>query len=270
MPIATNTDYLQAILLAVVQGVAEFLPISSSGHLVVANELLVDLGWGKLPNLVEMSIVLHLGTLLTVLVVYWHKIWRLLGQDRRVLSRLFVGTLPAVVVGLPLHEVPALKACLQNVLLTGCMFPVTGCLLIWAARRIPGDVGYTQMSHRQALTIGICQAIAILPGISRSGATIVAGLAVGLKRESAAAFSFLLAIPAIAGAAILELKDLLLGGTVSSPSGPLIVGAATSFVVGLGALWVLLRWLNRGRLQPFAWWCIPLGVAVVSWQLLRS
>ncbi|HEY5316255.1 MAG TPA: undecaprenyl-diphosphate phosphatase, partial [Pirellulales bacterium] len=130
-----------------------------------------------------------------------------------------------------------------------------------------GKVDYAQMTYAQAFLIGCCQSFALLPGISRSGTTIVAGLLVGLRRDSAATFSFLLAIPAILGAATLASIKLLASGS-AEPAGPLAFGVLVSFIVGIASLKLLLRWLNQGHLAWFAWWCIPVGLAVVVWQLL--
>lgn len=218
----------------------------------------------ELPDLLGLNIVLHAGTLLAILVIYGKSILRLFGQDRRVLGLIAVGTLPAVVVGLPLHEWAAVA--LVNPLLAGCMLPLTGLLLLLPLKFGTGSLVHQELSWRQALWIGICQAVAILPGISRSGCTIVAGLGVGLRREAAATFSFLLAVPVVGGACVLELKDLLLAKTPPA-WGTLALGAGVSFVVGVLSLGWLLKWLNQGRLHYFAWWCIPLGVGVVAWQL---
>lgn len=261
-------DYLRTILLAVIQGVTEFVPISSSGHLVLANELLESLRLTRLPDMLELNIMLHVGTLLAVLVVYWRQVCRLVGEDRRVVLSVVVGSLPALMVGLPLHEHEPLRALLSEPLLAAGLLPVTGILLLWAARRPPGETELAAIRPWQALMVGLFQAVAILPGISRSGATIAAGLAVGLRRETAATFSFLLAIPAIAGAALLEGRQLLTGSSSGLGTGPLMVGVVVSCVVGVAALRWLLRWLHSGRLHYFAWWCIPLGVASAAWLLL--
>jgi undecaprenyl-diphosphatase len=254
-------------LLAVVQGIGEFLPISSSGHLLLANELWQGVTGDRLHNVLGAEIVLHGGTLLSILVVYRRRIAGLLAEDRRMIGRLVVGTFPAVLVGLPLHEIRSLRGWLENPLLAGCLLPVTGVMLLWASRREEGNTDYPQISFTQALLIGIAQAIAILPGISRSGATIVAGLAVGLRRDAAASFSFLLAIPAILGAVVLEAKDFGEADITRSEAWTLLLAAAVSFVVGVGALLLLLRWLRQGRLQPMAWWCIGLGIAFTLWKL---
>ena len=196
----------QVIILAIVQGIAEFLPISSSGHLVVLNALMGSEG-GSL----ELNVVLHFGTLLAILVFYRDRIIKLLSDDRRVIPLLIIGTIPAGLVGLYLKKYHT--DLLENALLAGFMLVVTGFLLMLFAKLPNGTKKYPQLKIPPVILIGLAQAAALLPGISRSGATIVAGTATGLERQSAATFSFLLAIPAIAGAMVLEAKDMLEEGT---------------------------------------------------------
>jgi undecaprenyl-diphosphatase len=258
-------DYLRIIILGIVQGISEFLPISSDGHLVVASKLFGVFTSRELgePELL-VAIILHLGTLLTILVVYWRRILQLLGQDRRVLGLIAVGTLPAAIVGLLLKEY--FGDLLVDLRLTGWMLPLNGLMLLWIGKYPPGDTPYTELRYRQALLIGLCQALAPLPGISRSGTTIAAGLALGLSREAAATFSFLLAVPALTGAGVLAAIDLAGDAPTSVSAGPLLAGAFVSFAVGLLAIHWLLRWLYQGRLYLFAWWCIGVGILVLAWQ----
>lgn len=256
--------FLEVLLLAILQGVGEFLPISSSGHVVVLAALFDQFGQ-PLEEKLTLNIVLHLGTLLTILVFYRQRLVALLHQDRRVLALLIVGSLPAALVGLTLKTQFAWA--LESPLLAGLMFPVTAALLLWTSRERTNTQLCREMTFRQALWIGVFQAGAILPGVSRSGATIVAGLMTGLKRDEAAAFSFLLAVPAIAGAGLLESVHLFRSSTNGVSLGLLLLGAVVSFVVGLGCLTWLIRWLQQGRLYYFAWWLLVLGPAVVLWQL---
>ncbi len=260
----------EIILLGIVQGLTEFLPVSSSGHLVVVNALLEWLGSEPVEDLIEVSIVLHLGTLMAVLVFYRREIVRLLGSDRRVIPILIIGTIPAVVFGLLIKKGMSAELVLENPLLSGLMFPVTAAVLLWASRRTPGETDYTHLTWQKSLAIGFMQAIAILPGISRSGFTIAAGLGVGLNRQAAATYAFLLAIPVIAGAGLLEAVDAMKEGTTGTPPLNLAIGFFVSFVVGLGALKLLVRWVQQGRLAMFAYYLIPLGVAVVAWQLMST
>jgi len=266
-------SFAEIIILAIVQGLTEFLPVSSSGHLVVANAVLGAIGKPPTKDLVEVSIVLHLGTLAAVIVYYRREIVRLLGADRRMIPLLILGTLPAAIIGVALKKGPWEEtvdaAVLENVLLAGLMFPVTAIMLVFASRNQGGDAEYQQLTWRQVLAIGAAQAFALLPGISRSGSTIAAGLAMGLKREAASTFAFLLAIPAIAGAGLLEGLDVLKEGTTGTPWPTLALGFIVSFIVGYAALVLLIQFVKKGRLAVFAWYLVPLGVAVVAWQVLR-
>ncbi|MFP6611322.1 MAG: undecaprenyl-diphosphate phosphatase [Pirellulales bacterium] len=260
-------DWLQTIILGIVQGVTEFLPVSSSGHLVIAEALFEATGAGKLSDAVEFNIFLHAGTLAALLVYYRREVTVLWTTDRRVVGLLAVGTLPAIVVGVPLKLSAGRISVLESPLLTGFFLVATGMLLIWSGRAARGSCEYQKLTYGRAVLIGGFQAFAILPGLSRSGWTISAGLMLGLRRDAAVTFSFLLAIPAIAGATILEIFDLLSKQETGTPVSHLAAGVAISFVVGLACLRVLVRVVRRGRLQWFAAWCIPVGLAVILWQL---
>ena len=243
------------MILALVQGVAEFLPISSSGHLVLIGALL-----GELSEEPTMEVILHAGTLGSILVVYRRRIAALLRSDRRVVPLLIVGTLPAAIVGVTIKLF--FESWLRSPLLAAAMLIVTGIGLIVLQRLKHREGDYRDLSYLDALIIGCFQAFAILPGISRSGSTILGGRLLGLKNEDSVTLSFLLAIPAIAGATLLTLKDL--ATETSAPTyGPsqLVTGAAVAFVVGVVALRWLIDWSRRGRLHYFAGWCLPVGVA---------
>ncbi|MEM7457319.1 MAG: undecaprenyl-diphosphate phosphatase [Planctomycetota bacterium] len=266
MPPYELPEVLQVLILAVIQGIAEFLPISSSGHLVAASALFntaID-GEGKVA---ELNIVLHFGTLLAIVVFYRKRIFALLTQDKRVIPLIIVGTIPAVVIGLGIKMY--YEWITESPLLTGFMLPVTGFILMVLPKLKDDDSkkDYQEMSIWKAFLIGIAQAFAILPGISRSGSTIVAGSLLGLRQQSAATFSFLLAIPVIAGGAVLEAKDIIEAGTTHTPLVLLLMGAAVACGVGLLALQWLVKWIESGKLHLFAYWVIPLGFALVVWQL---
>jgi undecaprenyl-diphosphatase len=215
----------------------------------------------------DVNIVLHVGTLLSILVVYWRRVIRLLTKDRRTIGLLVIGTIPGVLVGVPVK-----KYCshiLESTLLAGLLLIVTGLVLVWISRRQKGDQQYQQLGYGKALLIGVAQAAAVLPGLSRSGATISAGMRTGLSASSATTFSFLLAIPIIAGGGAYEVLSMLKDH--EPPATPplfLVAGALVAFLVGVFSLSWLIRWVERGRLQWFAWWCIPVGMIVVVWQLL--
>jgi undecaprenyl-diphosphatase len=259
-------EYLRIVVLGIVQGITEFLPISSDGHLVLGAAIFEAVTGKTLPDTLAVEIVLHAGTLAAILVVYWQRFWRLLGADRRVIGLLVVGTLPAVVVGLPLERYG--KPLLESPLAAGVGLIITGAVLLWGTRRADGQREYQQLSLRDALLIGVFQAAAILPGVSRSGLTIACALAVGrLRPDASANFSFLLAIPAIGGAVTLQMVKLAKNGTGGTSAGELVLGAGVAFVVGLAALWWLLDLLRKGKLHYFAWWCIPVGMAAIAWRV---
>lgn len=284
---------LQVIILAIVQGLTEFLPVSSSGHLVILESVMAQAG--NSPGLEEnigLNIILHAGTLLSICVFYWSRILRLLGEDRRVIWLLGVGTIPAVVLGLPLKKFGA--GILENPLLAGCMLLATGGVLVLTSFRKVEDGAYRDLSYGNTLLIGICQALAILPGLSRSGMTICSGITLGLSRRDAATFAFLLALPAIGGATCLEMVDLVkahkeAAAVVSSegaapaasaekalaveesgklPLTTLLAGFLTSFVIGIVSLWWVVRWIESDKLLYFAWWVLPVGIGVIIWRLL--
>jgi undecaprenyl-diphosphatase len=255
----------QVLVLAVVQGVTEFLPVSSDGHLALVKPLL----WksDQPPHSLDLTIVLHLGTLGSILAFYRRQIIELLTADRRVIWLIFLGTLPLVFLVLPLKLLlgDSFDALLENVLLAGFMLLFTGAALIWSTRSGGGIRDYRQLGWQDSLLIGLAQAAAILPGLSRSGSTISAGLGLGMTRRAAATYSFLLAIPALAGAGGYEALSILRhGASLSAAPRDLAIGAAISFVVGLVALSLLSRVVERGRLSYFGWYCIGLGVVVVA------
>jgi len=258
------------ILLGILQGLTEFLPVSSSGHLVVANRILETLGSPTVEDLVEVEIVLHLGTLLAVFVFFRREIWKLLTTDRQVIPLLIVGTIPAAIIGIYLKkgmDPDITKLILENPLVAGICFPITAALLLWGTRRPEGEVSYTRLTWQDSLKIGCLQALALLPGISRSGSTIVGGLVVGLKRESAATFAFLLAIPAIGGGGLLEILEAYRRGTTGTPIPNLAAGFVVAFLVGVASLAVLTHFVRKGKLVLFVYYLIPLGIAVIAWQL---
>lgn len=248
-------DLFNVFLLAVFQGVAEFLPISSSGHLAVLGNWL---GINPEANF-SLGIVLHAGTLLAILVFYSKSLIRFFKLQRnRLASMVILGSAPAGIIGIFLKDqVEYLSA---NMWVVGCCFLVTAGVLYLAdhiqkKRSAAGNPGYSadDITWKQAVTIGTAQAFALLPGISRSGSTIAAGMTAGLNPAAAAEFSFLLAIPAIGGAAFLETLDLFKNGASDmAQPGLLLFGFAVSAAVGYFALALLLKVLKKGQLAAFS------------------
>lgn len=249
---------LKVALLAAFQGVAEFLPISSSGHLQVMEYLLGTDPEGNL----FLGVLLHGGTLLAVLVFYFRSLWKIVAKwEWKLIMAVIMGTIPAGIVGVLIKKSGVGEAIFSSLLVPAIGFAVTAVMLAFAMKPREGAeaedaVPIEEITLKQALLIGLAQAVAIVPGISRSGSTIAAGLKAGLKKEDCAQFSFLLAIPAIAGAMLLEMLDFLKNGAAAN-TGDLIawgVGFALSAVVGYAALALLVSMLRRGKLRYFAWY----------------
>jgi len=260
------TEYFYAAILGLVQGIAEFLPISSSGHLVIIGELLHVYGGTSIPSeSATMSVALHFGTLMSILVVYRQELRSLL-QDRRMLALVVVATVPVGVVGLLLKD--HVESVFSTALLAGVALMVTAALLL-LGRWLQNQQNATeQLSTFAAAVIGVFQAIAVIPGISRSGSTITAGIACGVSREASARFSFLIAIPAIGGAALVTANDLFSENTTSQASWPpILLGTVIAFVVGVVSLSFLLRIVTADRLHWFAGYCLTVGMLTVAWQL---
>ncbi len=248
--------YLDAIVLGILQGLTEFLPVSSSGHLVLTQAVLGI----KQPG-VSFELVLHLGTLLAVLLYFRAKILLLIRSvfdssmitERKIIGYLIIGTIPAGIVGVLLDDF--FEQAFSNPLMTSLMLIVTGGILLSIRLVKTGDKPVTLLS---GLIMGMGQAIAIMPGISRSGSSIVAGILVGVKPDEAAEFSFLLAIPAILGAVVLKSKEFLSLDSVLA--GQYIVGMLCSFAFGLAAVSVLLSVIRKGKLDYFAYYCFAIGL----------
>jgi undecaprenyl-diphosphatase len=251
---------LEAAILALIQGITEFLPVSSSGHLALASELLHVPESG-----LAFDIILHLGTLVAVFVFYWKDITGMLcgiakGERKSLLLTLTLvsATVPVALTGLFFSD--QIEELFSNILFILIALAVTGTILFLSSR-ISSEKG-SEVTFKQGLIVGIAQSIAILPGISRSGTTICAGLFAGLKREEAARFSFLLAIPAILGAAVKEIPS----ANWDIPFSTLLIGFIVSAAVGFVALTLLVRFVKQGRLAGFAWylWAVSLSGILIT------
>ena len=269
---------LQALIMGIVQGLTEFLPISSSGHLILVPAML---GWDDpFTESLTFSVLLHLGTLVALLVYFWRDWVRLVpaglaalrdrsfrgDPDRRLAWLLLVTVIPATIVGLLFNDFIE-----ENVRLPGivAILLVVGAAILWLADRSNrGTRTIADLSFGHALGIGAAQAIALFPGISRSGISIAAGRFLGLDRPAAARFSFLMATPVIAGAGAWEtLKIVRGGGDAPVDVAPLVVGMLAALVSGLLAIHFLLRWLASHRLDLFVAYRLVLAGAVVIWFL---
>ncbi|TWT58503.1 Undecaprenyl-diphosphatase [Thalassoglobus neptunius] len=246
----------EVIILGIVQGIAEFLPISSSGHLVILESLL----GGELENL-ELNVALHFGTLMSILVVYRKDLIPLL-FDIPMMSKIVIATLPVVFSGLVLKDL--FTATSSSAFIAGIGLLITAGLLLITPRIDRGTKGLEEMTYRDSLVIGLFQAVAPMPGISRSGSTIVGGLLSGVNRDAAARFSFYIAIPALLGATVLTLKDILEEGTSGTPLSTMAVGCVVSFAVGIVSLNALLKIVSKGQIVWFGVYCAILGLIVIG------
>lgn len=259
---------IESVLLGIVQGIAEFLPISSSGHLVILGDLL-HRGMGTQPmqsHSLELNVALHVGTLFSIFVIYRNDLYRLI-QQPRLCAAIVAATIPAGTVGLLWKD--ALESSFETPLLAGCCLLITGGLLLAAQRWERERAGLEDLTIRNAFVVGLFQALALLPGVSRSGSTIAGGLLTGLRRDSATSFSFFIAIPAIGAAAVLTAKDVLMEPANGYPLPALLAGMATSFIVGCLALKGLIRIVARRKLHWFAYYCGVAGTATIVWQLIE-
>jgi len=250
--------WLQAVILGIVQGLTEFLPVSSSGHLVLFQTWLGDAFFAQEHPLLFV-LALHVGTLLPVLWFYRDSLRELSTErGRRMGALVLVGTVPTGLIGVLFKD--HFETLFSSPDRVAVALLVTGALLFATRGREPtGDDD--ALTVRTALIIGLAQGLAITPGISRSGTTIAVALFLGLNRELAARFSFLLSIPAICGAVVLEMKDGVdVSGTDWSAVG---AGFAASMVVGYAALVMLVALVKRGGLHHFAWYLWPVGVAAL-------
>lgn len=275
--------WLSAIIMGLVQGIAEFLPISSSGHLAIAEHLLNMQGASEIPQFYD--VLLHLGTLVAVFIAYWDEIYdmiveffagvgdlvhhttpRVVPPARRMILLVIVGTLPLFVM-VPFRRF--FEGLSDNMYFIGGALLFTGVLLFVSDRVRRG--GKTEKTARlaDALVVGIGQAIALCPGVSRSGMTITTGCFMGFERKFAVRFSFLLSIPAVLGANILSLKDAIETGIVWAEVPMYLVGVVTAAVVGYVCIRLLRMVAEKGRFGAFAYYCWAAGLLTLLLNAIK-
>ncbi len=252
---------LQAIVLGIVQGITEWLPVSSSGHLVIFQQFF------GLQVPVFFDVLLHLGTLTVIFVVFWKDIIKLLkalvrrdfnSEYGRLLISIAIGSIPTALIGIIFHEI--LVSFFSNLLVVGIALITTGTVLFFCERGEDDK----ELTLKDSLLIGLAQGLAIIPGISRSGTTIGTGLLRGVDREKITRFSFLLSIPAVIGAGVFEARNVAWSGVEWLP---VIVGVLVSGVVGYFSLKLLLRFVKERRLRCFSWYCWAVGVILILFHL---
>jgi undecaprenyl-diphosphatase len=257
-------DYKQAIFLGIVQGLTEFIPVSSSGHLVFFQSL-----FGLKESQVFFDVMLHVGTLLAVVVYLRKDIWKMVQGTREMIRNKEINPSARLFLWIILATIPTglmgvfLKGWFESLFsmpkVVGIMLLITGAFL-WLTRMAKKEGRSVEsMTWIDSILIGIAQGIAIIPGISRSGATISAGLFRGLDRELSGKFSFLLSIPAILGATVLHLREI---GT-QEEIGLSLLGMAVAFIVGLVSLMLLMKIIRQGKISSFSYYCWAMGLIMI-------
>lgn len=243
---------LQAFILGAVQGLTEFLPVSSSGHLVIFQHL-----FGLTDTPLIFDVLVHIGTLVAVFIAFWQDVFEILKKPFSKLTYLIiVGIIPAGLAGYLLA--PYFEATFKSLLVVGIGLIFTGVILRVSEKYANKNIGLKEeyeTSYLDVIFIGLIQALAIIPGISRSGSTISAGLFAGLDRGFAARFSFLLSIPVILGAGIFELKDVIGVGIPAANVLPYAIGVLSAAIFGYFAIKVVLNLVQKGNLSVFSYYC---------------
>ncbi|HEU4650213.1 MAG TPA: undecaprenyl-diphosphate phosphatase [Croceibacterium sp.] len=266
---------LTAILLGIVEGLTEFIPVSSTGHLILASELFgYDAAQWSMFN-----VVIQLGAILAVVVLYWKTFWnagmgvlRREAEGLRFVRNILIAFVPSAVIGLAVKDY--IDVMLGTPEIVGWAL-IAGGVAILGIEKVakPGpDIGVADLPLRQVIGIGLAQCVSMIPGISRSGATIMGALAMGVNRKTAAEFSFFLAVPTMIGASALELydfRDHFPAGATGVGWDEIAIGFAVSFVVALVVIRAFVAYVSRHGFAPFAWYRIVVGAAAVAWLALR-
>ncbi|MCI5688184.1 undecaprenyl-diphosphate phosphatase [Anaerovoracaceae bacterium 42-11] len=276
--------YFEAVVLGLLQGLAEFLPISSSGHLALAQNLFGV----EADKVLLFAVLLHLGTLIAVFVAYWRDIWELIvelcvtikdlctGKGLRLEERpvrklgvmIIVATIPTAVIGLLFNDF--FEGLYSSMVAVGIGFLITGVLMFLAEKMGSANRDIRKMNCRNAVFIGVLQGIAIYPGISRSGSTLVGGLTTGLKREFAVKFAFLISIPSILGSVVLEAPKALEGDLDPSLLGPILAGMLVAAVSGYFAIKTMIRIVSNKKLSYFSYYVWILGLCTIGYGLFSA
>src|SRR6476469_8616898 len=266
---------LIAIILGIVEGVTEFLPVSSTGHLILATELL---GFNA-EKWAAFNVIIQLGAILAIVVLYWRTFWAVLegmlkgnAVSWRFVRNVPVAFLPSAILGfLLINKIEALLGS-PYVVAVALILGGIAILLIEKMVERADVVGVAEMPLKTVIGVGIVQCLAMIPGVSRSGATIMGGLALGVERRTAAEFSFFLAIPTMVGATTLELvkhHDTLMAGASGVGFGAVAVGFIVSFVVAIVVVRAFVAYISKHGFAPFAWYRIAAGIVALAWLTLR-
>jgi undecaprenyl-diphosphatase len=266
---------LIALILGIVEGVTEFLPVSSTGHLVLASALLGynDKQWNA------FNVIIQLGAILAIVVLYWRTFWAVLegmlkgqGVSWRFVRNILIGFLPSAILGFLL--INRIEDLLLRPTVVAWAFVLGGVAILVIERLVKQTpiVGVAEMPLKTAIGVGLVQCLSMIPGVSRSGATIMGGLSLGVERRTAAEFSFFLAIPTMLGATTLELlkhRDEIMAGASGVGFGTVAVGFVVSFVVAIVVVKAFVHYISRHGFAPFAWYRIIAGAAALVWLTMR-
>jgi len=264
-----------AVILGIVEGVTEFLPVSSTGHLVLASALLGynDQQWNA------FNVIIQLGAILAIVVLYWRTFWAVLegmlkGQalSWRFVRNVLIGFVPSAVLGFLL--INRIEALLLRPAVVAWAFILGGIAILVIERVVKQTpiVGVAEMPLKTAVGVGVIQCLSMIPGVSRSGATIMGGLSLGVERRTAAEFSFFLAIPTMLGATTLELlkhQEEIMAGASGVGFGTVAVGFVVSFVVAIVVVKGFVHYISRHGFAPFAWYRIAAGAVALAWLTMR-
>jgi len=266
---------LIAIILGIVEGVTEFLPVSSTGHLILATELL---GFDA-AKWAAFNVIIQLGAILAIVVLYWRTFWAVIegllrGRKESWLfvRNILIGFVPSAILGFLL--INKIEALLGNAVIVAVAFIVGGIAILVIERLVKNTptVGVAEMPLKTVIGVGLIQCLAMIPGVSRSGATIMGGLSLGVERRTAAEFSFFLAIPTMLGATTLELvkhHDTLMAGASGVGFTTVAVGFVVSFIVAIVVVRAFVHYISRHGFAPFAWYRVVAGAGALVWLLAR-
>jgi undecaprenyl-diphosphatase len=266
---------LIAIILGIVEGVTEFLPVSSTGHLILATELM---GFDA-DRWAAFNVIIQLGAILAIVVLYWRTFWAVFEgllrnnpMSWRFLRNVLIGFLPSAIIGVIL--ISKIELLLGNAEVVAWALIAGGIAILIIEKFVkPGEiVGVAEMPLKTVLGVGFIQCLSMIPGVSRSGATILGGLSLGVERRTAAEFSFFLAIPTMVGATTLELikhHDTLLAGASGVGFSAVAVGFVVSFIVAIVVVKGFVHYISRHGFWPFAWYRIIAGTAALVWLAAR-
>jgi undecaprenyl-diphosphatase len=265
-------DYLFSSILGLVEGLTEFIPVSSTGHLIIARKLLGL----PLTNTLSFDAVIQLATAVSVIIFFWPDIWRLIKsfiswvlqkgcsqEDKILIIAIIAGTIPAVILGLLLEKY--LDTVARNIFVVAVGLIIGSILFIFAEKNAKQN---QTLTVKKGLWAGFYQSLALVPGMSRSGSTISGGLFLGLSRETAVKFSFLLSLPVIVGSGLKKLLEIFQSGDLSSMGGPLILGSIVAFVSGIFAIKFLVSFLKNHTLMSFAYYRIALAVLLIVFGIM--